>query len=241
MSGTLCRTFAPEASGHGTDAVIDAYHNLGGRIRARVPFVKAVATAISLGTGGSGGREGPIAQIGAGFGSLLGQLLNLTRRQRRILLAAGMGAGVGAIFRAPLAGALFAAEILYREAEFEADVLIPTVLSSTVAYCVYCGWFVHTGDLAEFGHLFKLEGDFEFRSLHELLPYRPRNAHKGTCGRVLLVAGSQGYTGAAALAALACLRGGAGLVYVGIPSSLNDIMEMKLTEAITIPILTASP
>lgn len=168
VSGALCRYFAPEASGHGTDAVIDAYHNHGGKIRARVPFVKALATAISLGTGGSGGREGPIAQIGAGIGSFLGRVLHLNGRQRRILLAAGMGAGVGAIFRAPLAGALFAAEILYREAEFESDVLLPSIISSAAAYCVYCGWF------QDFGHLFHLsqsDGSFSFHDLRELLPY----------------------------------------------------------------------
>ena len=165
LSGALCRLFAPEASGHGTDAVIDAYHNKKGEIRGRVPFVRAFATAISLGTGGSGGREGPIAQIGAGFGSVLGRVLRLTGRQRRILLAVGMGAGVGAIFRAPLAGALFAAEILYQEAEFESDVLMPSVLSSSVAYCAYCGWF------GDFGHLFELSGDFNFHDLYELGPY----------------------------------------------------------------------
>ena len=165
VSGALCRWLAPEASGHGTDAVIDAYHNQRGQIRARVPLVKALATAISLGTGGSGGREGPIAQIGAGFGSLLGRVLKLSGRQRRILLAAGMGAGVGAIFRAPLAGALFAAEILYREAEFESDVLIPSVLSSALAYCVYCGKF-------GFGHLFELDtAEFVFGDVLELGPY----------------------------------------------------------------------
>ena len=68
---------------------------------------------MTLGTGGSGGREGPIAQIGAGFGSLLGNLLRLRPAERRVLMAAGMGAGIGAIFRAPLAGTIFAAEVLY--------------------------------------------------------------------------------------------------------------------------------
>ncbi|MCA8955196.1 MAG: chloride channel protein [Planctomycetes bacterium] len=165
VSGWLCRKFAPEAAGHGTDAVIDAYHNRDGAVRARVPLVKALATALSLGTGGSGGREGPIAQIGAGFGSLLGGMLNLTPRQRRILLAVGMGAGVGAIFRAPLAGALFAAEILYREAEFEAEVLIPSVIASAIAYCVYCGWF------DDFGNLFHSTEGFVFEDLRELVPY----------------------------------------------------------------------
>ncbi|MEZ5962587.1 MAG: chloride channel protein [Planctomycetota bacterium] len=165
LSALLCRRFAPEASGHGTDAAIDAYHRKGGRIRGRVPVVKGLASAITLGTGGSGGREGPIAQIGAGFGSFLGQRLQLGERRCRTLLAAGMAAGVGAIFRAPFAGALFAAEILYREAEIESEVLMPAFISSSVAYCVFCGW------LGEFGSLFRLGPGFVFEDLAELLPF----------------------------------------------------------------------
>ncbi len=165
LSNLLTSAFAPEAAGHGTDAGIEAYHEKNGLIRGRVPFLKALATALSMGTGGSGGREGPIAQIGAGFGSFLGKMLQLTSRQRRILLAAGMGAGVGSIFRAPLAGALFSAEILYREAEFESDVIMPSFLACSVAYCTFCGW---AGD---FGTLFRMQESFHFRDLGELLPY----------------------------------------------------------------------
>jgi CIC family chloride channel protein len=112
-------------------------------IRPRVPLVKIVASAVTIGTGGSGGREGPIAQIGAGFGSVLGGLLQLRSAERRVLVAAGMGAGVAAIFRAPLAGALFAAEVLYRSPEFEPDVIMPAGLASVVAYCTFgaaFGW-----------------------------------------------------------------------------------------------------
>ncbi len=93
LSGTLVYTFAPEAEGAGTDAAIDAFHNKRGKIRARIPFIKTLASAITLGTGGSGGREGPIALIGAGFGSWLATRLKLSNRERRVLLAAGMGAG----------------------------------------------------------------------------------------------------------------------------------------------------
>ena len=100
LSGILVFTFAPEAEGHGTDSVIAAYHYHQGQIRPRVPLVKIIASALTLGTGGSGGREGPIAQIGAGFGSMLGNLLRLRPAERRVLMAAGMGAGIGAIFRA---------------------------------------------------------------------------------------------------------------------------------------------
>ncbi|MDI6687851.1 MAG: chloride channel protein, partial [Desulfobacterales bacterium] len=163
LSGWLVYTFAPEAEGHGTDAAIDAYHTKGGFIRGRVPIIKTVASAITLTTGGSGGREGPIAQIGAGFGSFLATKLKLSNRQRRIMIAAGIGAGVGSIFRAPLAGALFAAEVLYRDPEFESEVIIPAGISSVVAYCLYClvfGW----------GSLFQ-SPDFQFRNPLELGPY----------------------------------------------------------------------
>jgi len=109
VSGIIVFSLAPEAEGHGTDAAIEAYHFKAGAVRPRVPLVKMVASAIIIGTGGSAGREGPIAQIGSGFGSTLARLLRLPRDERRTLMAAGMAAGIGAIFHAPLAGALFAA------------------------------------------------------------------------------------------------------------------------------------
>src|SRR6185369_5889264 len=153
VSGYLVYKFAPEAEGHGTDSVIAAYHHKQGQIRPRVPLIKLIASAITLGTGGSGGREGPIAQIGAGFGSLLSNLLRLRPAERRILLAAGMGAGIAAIFRAPLAGALFAAEVLYRAPEFEPEVILPACIASVVAYStfgLFFGWepLFHTPPLA---------------------------------------------------------------------------------------------
>jgi len=163
LSGWLVYTYAPEAEGHGTDAAIDAYHRKGGFIRGRVPIIKTIASALTLTTGGSGGREGPIAQIGAGFGSFLATALKLSDRERRIMMAAGIGAGVGSIFRAPLAGALFAAEVLYRDPEFESEVIIPAGISSVVAYCLFClvfGW----------GSLFE-SPDFLFRNPLELGPY----------------------------------------------------------------------
>ena len=163
ISGWLVYTYAPEAEGHGTDAAIDAYHRKGGFMRGRVPIIKTIASALTLTTGGSGGREGPIAQIGAGFGSFLATTLKLSDRERRIMMAAGIGAGVGSIFRAPLAGALFAAEVLYRDPEFESEVIIPAGISSVVAYCLFClvfGW----------GSLFE-SPDFLFRNPLELGPY----------------------------------------------------------------------
>jgi CIC family chloride channel protein len=143
LCGLIVYTFAPEAEGHGTDAVIRAFHHRDGAIRPRVPLVKLIASALTLGTGGSGGREGPIAQIGAGCGSYLGGALGLSARERRLLMAAGMGAGIAAIFRAPLAGTLFAAEVLYSESDLESDVLMPAGLGSVTAYCTFAtalGW-----------------------------------------------------------------------------------------------------
>jgi CIC family chloride channel protein len=139
--GLIVYTLAPEAEGHGTDAVIAAYHRQQGYMRPIVPIVKIVASALTLGTGGSGGREGPIAQIGAGFASMLATSLRLGPVERRILLAAGMGAGIAAIFRAPLAGALFAAEVLYASPEFEPEVLLPAGIASVVSYCTFSSVF----------------------------------------------------------------------------------------------------
>ncbi len=167
-SGWLVYTFAPDAEGHGTDAVIDAFHRKRGLIRARVPLIKTLASAITIGTGGSAGREGPIAQIGAGCASVLATHLKLSPRDRRIMLAAGMGAGVGAIFRAPLAGALFAAEILYSDSDFEADVVIPAATASIIGYSVYSQ---SLPEEMRFTPLFALRPELAPGSPLELLPY----------------------------------------------------------------------
>lgn len=137
ISGLIVFTWAPEAEGHGTDALVKAFHRGGGQIRARVPLIKAVASVITIGTGGSAGSEGPIAQIGAGFGSFLARLLRLTPDERRLLILAGAAGGIGAIFRAPLGGALFGVEILYASAAIEAAALLPCLASSIVAYSVF--------------------------------------------------------------------------------------------------------
>ena len=140
IAGILIYRYAPEAEGHGTDAVIDAYHQQGGFIRKRVPVIKTVASAITIGTGGSAGREGPIAQIGAGFGSYLADRLKLDDRSRRMMLLCGAAGGIGSIFRSPLGGALFTISVLYkRDSEFES--LVPAFISSIIAYSVFCSFF----------------------------------------------------------------------------------------------------
>jgi CIC family chloride channel protein len=153
LSGIIVFSLAPEAEGHGTDAAIDAIHHHAGRIRARIPPIKLVASALTIGTGGSGGREGPTAQISAAFGSLLAQWLGLSVQERRIAVAVGMGSGIGSIFRAPLGGALMAAEILYIH-DLEVEALIPSLIASIVGYSIYSavyGYLPIFGDLATIG------------------------------------------------------------------------------------------
>jgi CIC family chloride channel protein len=143
LSGLLVYTFAPEAEGHGTDAAVEAFHFKGGRIRPIVPLIKAITSAITIGSGGAAGREGPTAQISVGVGSILASLLRLPDEERRILVLAGMAAGLAAIFRSPLGMAIFAVEILYSGMAFETEALIYTVVASVVAYAVnglFAGW-----------------------------------------------------------------------------------------------------
>ncbi len=162
ISGLLVFLIAPETEGHGTDAMIEAFHHKGGYIRKRVPFVKIVASAITIGSGGSAGKEGPIAQIGAGFGSFFAGLLKLKSRDRRILVLAGAAGGIGAIFHAPLGAALFAPEVLYREAEFEFEAILPCIVSAIVASSIFDQWY---GRAALF-----FPGPVHFEP-RELLPY----------------------------------------------------------------------
>ncbi|HET8629634.1 MAG TPA: chloride channel protein [Thermomicrobiales bacterium] len=153
VSGLIVFTLAPEAEGHGTDSAIAAFHYKAGQIRARIPPIKLVASAITIGTGGSGGREGPTAQISAGFGSLLANLLNLSASDRRICVAVGIGSGIGAIFRAPLGGAMLAAEILYVN-DLEAEAILPALIASIVGYSIFgavVGWEPIFGTQSQFG------------------------------------------------------------------------------------------
>jgi len=154
VNGFLIQRYELMAAGHGTGAAIRAFHH-GTRLRRRLPFAKMLTSAITLGTGGSGGREGPIAEMGAAIGYWIGDIFKLTAVNRRRLLLAGMGAGIGAIFHAPLAGAIFAIEVMYRDPEFEADALIPAFVSSVCAYSVFSFAF----SLGSFQPLFEVGFD----------------------------------------------------------------------------------
>ncbi|HEX5193649.1 MAG TPA: chloride channel protein [Solirubrobacteraceae bacterium] len=135
LSGVLVYVLAPEAEGHGTDAAIDTVHSNPRGVRVRAVVVKIVASAITIGSGGSGGREGPTAQISSGFGSYLARAFDLSPADGRIAVAAGIGSGIGSIFSAPLGGALLSAEIVYRD-DIEVDALIPSMIASIVGYAV---------------------------------------------------------------------------------------------------------
>jgi len=136
LSGFIVYRWAPEAEGHGTDAALEAYHSRGGEVRSRTPLVKAVASALTIGSGGVAGREGPTAQIAVGFGGILARAARLRGQERRILLLASMAAGLAAMFQAPLGMAIFSVEILYSGMMFEAEALIYTVISAVTGYAV---------------------------------------------------------------------------------------------------------
>ena len=154
LGAVLVYRFAPEAEGHGTDAAIAAVHHNPKGVRFRAVMVKIVASALTIGSGGSGGREGPTGQISAGFGSLLTRVLELDPADGRIAVATGIGSGIGAIFGAPLGGAVLASEILYRD-DFDPAALLPCFIASSVGYAVF-------GSVEGFGPLFGYVGSYRF-------------------------------------------------------------------------------
>ncbi len=134
LYGPLVHRFAREARGHGVPEVMVAVAENGGRIRPRVALVKALASALTIGTGGSVGREGPIVQIGSAMASSLGQWIRLPENRMRILVACGAGGAIAATFNAPITGVFFGVEIILREMSVEA--LFAVMLSSMVADAV---------------------------------------------------------------------------------------------------------
>lgn len=145
--GLITRHFAPEAKGHGVPEVMDAIYRHGGKVRPRVALAKAVSSALTIGSGGSAGTEGPIIQIGAAVGSGVGQLLHIPRRQMGTLVACGAAAGIGAIFNAPIAGVLFALEIFLKD--FSLRTFSPVVFASVIS-CSLTHALRQEGDVAIF-------------------------------------------------------------------------------------------
>ena len=130
----MCDRFAPEAAGHGIPEVITAIARNDGRIRPQVSVIKAISSALCIGTGGSVGREGPIVQVGSALGSTAGQIFHLSARDVKLLVAAGGAAGISATFNAPLAGVIFASEILL--GSFAIESMTPVVVASVLADAV---------------------------------------------------------------------------------------------------------
>lgn len=136
IAGIIVYRLAPEAAGAGENAAIDAFHKKTGHIRARVAVIKLVSTSFIVGSGGSAGREGPLGQISGSIASWISSKLDLGEKDRRTLIVCGIAAGIGSIFKAPLGGALFATEVLYKR-DHEVGVLIYSFISSLTAFMVF--------------------------------------------------------------------------------------------------------
>lgn len=161
LGAVLVYWVAPEAEGHGTDAAISAIHHNPRGIRFRAVVVKIVASALTIGSGGSGGREGPTGQISAGMGSLLARGLDLSPSDARIAVATGVGSGIGSIFGAPLGGAILSTEILYRD-DFDVEALLPSFIASIVGYVIFAS-------VVGFKPLFGFNGAYHFTDPVHLL------------------------------------------------------------------------
>ncbi|MDX1387030.1 MAG: chloride channel protein, partial [bacterium] len=162
LVGLLTKYWGKEAKGTGVDTLLDSFHNHSGQMRRRTPFLKFTASTLTLSTGGSAGKEGPMALIGAGIGSLVGRWVKMGARAKRTLLLAGSAGGLGAIFRAPLGGAITAVEVLYKE-DFEADALLPCIIASVTAYTIF-------SSVVGFGHILAFEANL-FASPIQLIFY----------------------------------------------------------------------
>ena len=160
----LIRSFSKLENARGTDSAIKAYHQRGGYVTSEVLPIKSVASVLTVCSGGSAGFEGPVTLIGASCGSAVARLMNLPIRARRILMAAGLAAGIGALFQAPLAGAIFGFEIFYSSSDVEYETMVPSFVASAVAYTIYAyfyGW----------QPLFSMPSDCMYDSGLRLLPY----------------------------------------------------------------------
>jgi len=138
----LIRRFARVEHARGTDSAVRAFHR-GETISRGVIPVKSVASVLTVGFGGSAGYEGPVTLLGAACGSVVNRWFNLDKRAARILMAAGLAAGIAALFRAPFAGAIFGAEIFYSSSDMEADTIMPSVVASVMSHTIFScfyGW-----------------------------------------------------------------------------------------------------
>ena len=160
----LIRRFDSLEHARGTDSAILAFHRRHGYVPPAVLPVKSVASVLTVASGGSAGYEGPVTLLGAACGSVVSSWFGLTRRARRILMTAGISAGIAALFQAPLAGAIFGFEVLYSSSDIEYDCILPCFVASTVAYTIFAYFF-------GWGALFPMPTDIAYSNGLRLLPY----------------------------------------------------------------------
>ena len=160
----LIKRFDSLEHARGTDSAILAFHRRHGYVPPAVLPVKSVASVLTVASGGSAGYEGPVTLIGAACGSVVASWFGLSRKARRILMTAGISAGIAALFQAPLAGAIFGFEVLYSSSDIEYDCILPCFVASTVAYTVYAYFF-------GWGALFPMPSGIAYSNGLRLLPY----------------------------------------------------------------------
>ncbi|HTU29331.1 MAG TPA: chloride channel protein [Solirubrobacteraceae bacterium] len=160
LYGPLIQRFAPEARGHGVPEVMLSVAENGGRIRPQVSLVKALASALCIGGGGSVGREGPIVQIGSAFASTVGQWVRTSEGRLRIIVACGAAGGISATFNAPVTGLFFGFEIVLKE--FSSEALAATILSAVTADVISRAFFGGAAFFAQVPHDLALTNDFSY-------------------------------------------------------------------------------
>ena len=160
----LIRRFSKLENARGTDSAIRAYHQRAGYVTGTVIPVKSVASVLTVASGGSAGYEGPVTLLGAAVGSVVARKCNLTVRARRILMAAGLAAGIAALFQAPLAGAIFGFEIFYSSSDIEYETVLPCFVAAALSYTIYACFF-------GWGSLSSLSPDNVYETGLVLVPY----------------------------------------------------------------------
>jgi len=216
FGGFLTWKFAPETAGIGTNAAIRSFHQ-NERLKLSTAVFKLLTSALTIGGGLTSGREGPIAQIGAATGARIADVLRLSARERNLALAAGLGAGIAAIFKAPLAGAIIAAEIFYTE-DFEVEALIPALIASVISHTI-------VGSVTGFEPVFSLSGgSAQFEHPTSLLMYAALGAGCGLVAQFMIAVYSrtENYFRRFPLWSATAIGGvGVGLIGIAVPSVIG--------------------